>query len=66
VEKFGADIRAVNANGHTPLQFACHDGQLRTVNYLEQCGADVRAVDMDNDTALHFACARGTKSSNTW
>ncbi len=46
VEDKGADAKAADKYGYTPLHWAAENGRLDVVKYLvEEKGADVEAVD---------------------
>ena len=45
VEEKGADVKAVNLDGSTPLHRASQNGHLDVVKYLVEKGADVKAAD---------------------
>jgi ankyrin repeat protein len=58
--KKGADVKAANKDGNTPLHWAVRYGQLDVVKYLvEEKGADVNAANKDGNTPLHWAVRYG-------
>jgi hypothetical protein len=58
VEK-GADVKAVDKVGYTPLHWAAIYGKLDVVKYLVEKGTDVKAADKDGYTRLHLAAING-------
>jgi ankyrin repeat protein len=59
VEEKGADVKAVDVYGNTPLHRASQNGHLDVVKYLVEKGADFQAVDKVGDTPLHDASYYG-------
>ena len=60
----GADIKAVDKDGRTPLHGAvCCDfgGKIEVVTLLLPHGADVKAVDSSGRTSLHVAAEYGDR-----
>jgi len=55
----GADLNATNADGHTPLNRACHRGETDAVLALLALGASVDAAGPRGFTPLHEAAAWG-------
>jgi ankyrin repeat protein len=58
-----ADPGAVNArdaNGRTPLHWACRGGKLEMLDYLAEKGADVNARDRNGTAPLHWAAVSGS------
>lgn len=51
--KIGANIEARDGKGNTPLMFAAHLGNLKSIDTLIVAGADVRASNCKNETVLH-------------
>ena len=51
----GANLEAVDLNGHTPLQFAANFANAEIVSLLLDAGANVNAVSDLGSTALHLA-----------
>jgi ankyrin repeat protein len=56
VEK-GADVKAANNYGNTPLHLAADNCNLDIVKYLLEKGADVKAANKVGNTPLHLARA---------
>ena len=56
---FGADVNGRNADGITPLMFACQRGQSEVTRTLVQHGAVVNAIDNDDKSALVYAAEHG-------
>ena len=54
----GADVRTVDAGGHTPLHIAAEAGYAPVVEALLVRGADPHAVDAEDKTPLSRAAAR--------
>ena len=57
--EFGADVNCRNADGITPLMFACQRGQSEVARALVQQGATVNAVDNGDKSALVYASEFG-------
>ncbi|CAK9253994.1 unnamed protein product, partial [Sphagnum jensenii] len=56
----GADAKATNKDGNTPLHWAARYGKLEVVKYLvEEKGADAKAANNAGDTPLHWAARYG-------
>ena len=55
----GADVNALDRNGHTPLHKASAEGHEKTVGLLLKNGADPKAVTSAGWTALHKAGYHG-------
>jgi ankyrin repeat protein len=56
----GADIKAANNHGDTPLHWAAESGKLDVLKFLvEEKGADVKAANNHGDTPLHRAAIFG-------
>jgi len=51
----GANLEAVDADGHTPLHYAADVTSTKIVSLLVEAGVNVNAVDSDGYTALHIA-----------
>lgn len=52
-------IDVLDNNGFTPLHWACHYGQLCSVQVLVECGADVNKRALDMVSPLLLAAAGG-------
>lgn len=61
----GADIKAQDEQGNTPLHNAAESGVPNIVNALIQAGADVDAPNIDKQTPLHKAAMRGNAATVT-
>lgn len=59
----GADVRAADRYGGTPLHSAAWQGQKCVVEALADAGADVNARDKYRRTPLHKAAANGMKEA---
>jgi hypothetical protein len=68
LREHGADIEATDFAGHTPLHYACLDGNVAVVidllspndsNGATTRGANIEAKDNTADTPLHKACLMG-------
>lgn len=57
--EFGADVNCRNADGITPLMFACQKGRSEVARTLVQHGATVNAVDNGDKSALVYAAEHG-------
>ncbi len=57
--EFGANVNARNADGMTPLMFACAKGQGEVVRLLIQAGAPVNSVDSLDKSGLVYAAENG-------
>jgi ankyrin repeat protein len=57
-----ADIRAIDAEGRTVLQFAAKRGHSDVVITLLNGGADTEAIDAKGRTALHYAAGNGSEN----
>jgi hypothetical protein len=55
----GADVKAADTYGSTPLHWACSNGHVDVVQLLLDRGADIKAADTDGSTPLHWACSNG-------
>jgi ankyrin repeat protein len=56
VQECGADARAANEKGVTPVLFAAQNGHAETVRALvHECGADATVADKDGDTPVSLA-----------
>ncbi|CAK9251837.1 unnamed protein product, partial [Sphagnum jensenii] len=56
----GADAKAADKYGETPLHLAAKNGEFDLVKYLvEEKGADAKAADKDGNTPLHRAAKNG-------
>ncbi len=61
----GADIAALDAQGKTPLHWACVGpsaqalSSLQVASFLTRSGADVNVTDVDGASPLHLACSNG-------
>jgi hypothetical protein len=55
----GSDVNAADIDGHTPLHFAAHGGQIVMVEELLKNGADPDIVNKQQKTPLHYATAVG-------
>jgi len=51
-----ADIDKVDAQGQTPLHWACDNGYAKVVEILLDNGASINSKDNDGMTPLHYAC----------
>ncbi len=51
----GADVKAAENDGRTPLHWAAEKGHLDVVKYLVEKGADVKAANNDGRTPLNMA-----------
>ena len=51
----GANLKAVDADGHTPLHYAADVTSTKIMSLLVEAGVNVNAVDSDGYTALHIA-----------
>ena len=51
----GANLEAVDADGHTPLHYAADVTSTKIMSLLVEAGVNVNAVDSDGYTALHIA-----------
>ena len=56
---FGADVNGRNADGITPLMFACQRGRSEVARTLVQHGSVVNAIDNDDKSALLYAAEYG-------
>lgn len=54
----GANLNAVNAEGHTPLMVAAIHGNAQTVDQLIQAGASIFSTDPAGHTPLILAARR--------
>eukprot|EP01095_Lingulamoeba_sp_RSL-Kostka_P000870 TRINITY_DN1115_c0_g2_i1.p1 TRINITY_DN1115_c0_g2~~TRINITY_DN1115_c0_g2_i1.p1 ORF type:complete len:390 (-),score=113.49 TRINITY_DN1115_c0_g2_i1:92-1261(-) len=54
IEKYKADINAVDSNGWTPLHLACKRGDLEIVEYLIKKGSFARATTNEQASPLHY------------
>jgi len=59
----GANIEAVQNDGHTPLFAAAHYGHLETLQYLVKRGADTKHRNDLGQTALHLVAHKCKKHS---
>ena len=57
--EFGSDVNCRNADGITPLMFACQRGQPEVARTLVQHQANVNAVDNGDKSALIYAAEHG-------
>jgi hypothetical protein len=57
--EFGADVNCRNADGATPLMFACQKGRDEVARTLVQSGATVNAIDNGDKSALVYAAEHG-------
>ena len=57
--EFGSDVNCRNADGITPLMFACQKGQPEVARTLVQHQASVNAVDNSDKSALIYAAEHG-------
>ena len=57
--KHGADSRARNTHGYTPLYFASLNGDMGVVRFLVEHGADLTVKDNEGRTLLHVASNNG-------
>ena len=57
--EFGGDVNCRNADGTTPLMFACLRGCLEVARTLVQNGAIVNAIDNSDKSALIYAAEYG-------
>src|SRR5438552_1564696 len=55
----GADLKATNKDGWTPLHYAARYGHLDVVKFLIDKGADVKATNKYGRTPLHYAARAG-------
>lgn len=55
----GADVDAVDQNGHTPLFRACERGHTEAVVVLLNAGAAVDLLDSGGRSCLHWAASGG-------
>lgn len=56
IEKCGADAKARDNNGATPLHYAASTGNIYAIQYLiEKCGVGVTVSDKNGNTPLHEA-----------
>jgi ankyrin repeat protein len=55
----GADVKADDNDGRTPLYWAAIYGKLDVVKYLVEKGADVKAANKYGNTPLHKAAEKG-------
>ena len=61
----GADVKARNKFGHTPLLYAAEHGTPAIIQALLAAGADVMARTKFGSTALHSAALAGTLQKST-
>ncbi len=57
--EFGADVNCRNADGMTPLMFACQRGCSEVARTLVQHCAEVNAIDNNDKSALIYAAEHG-------
>ena len=57
--EFGADVNCRNADGTTPIMFACMKGNGEVVRTLVQAGAPVNAADNADKCGLVYAAENG-------
>ncbi len=55
----GADVKAPNREGATPLSLACTNGSVAMIKLLMQAGADANAAIPGGETALMTAARTG-------
>ena len=55
----GADIKAKDGRGYTPLRYAVLGGHVGVAKHLIDNGADINAQDRDGNTPLHYAILGG-------
>ena len=55
----GADVRAVNKKGYTPLHCAATFSDTKVVRELIANDSDVNAITNDGNTPLHLASSQG-------
>ncbi|MBW2736795.1 MAG: ankyrin repeat domain-containing protein [Deltaproteobacteria bacterium] len=53
----GADIRALNDDGLTPLQCALHSGSACLARFLIEQGSDLQHLSKERGSLLHSACS---------
>ncbi|KAG4439135.1 hypothetical protein IFR05_005372 [Cadophora sp. M221] len=58
-------LDSVDANGCTPLHYACRSGRPETVAILLKAGADVSILDKQNQAPLH-ACSEFEEEKKLW
>ena len=51
----GADVDAIDRDGHTPLQLAARLATVDVAELLIKNGADVNAIDRNGHTPLYYA-----------
>lgn len=60
IEKYGANVEAIDYNGRTALHIACKYGHLEVAQYLvDKAGVDVKAKNYVGINALHLASRYG-------
>jgi len=57
--KSGADVKAQDRYGFTPLYFACNNGNAAIIRKLVEAGADPNAASAEGETALITAVRNG-------
>ena len=57
--EFGSDVDCRNADGITPLMFACQKGRSEVARVLVQHGASVNSTDNNDKSALVYAAEHG-------
>ncbi|CAG9460628.1 unnamed protein product [Pedinophyceae sp. YPF-701] len=55
----GKDLNMTDAEGRTPLHFACAYNRLQVVSELLTAGAELEISDSKNNTPLHYAAGYG-------
>eukprot|EP00538_Stauroneis_constricta_P000756 CAMPEP_0119572868 /NCGR_PEP_ID=MMETSP1352-20130426/44837_1 /TAXON_ID=265584 /ORGANISM="Stauroneis constricta, Strain CCMP1120" /LENGTH=535 /DNA_ID=CAMNT_0007622555 /DNA_START=125 /DNA_END=1730 /DNA_ORIENTATION=- len=55
----GADVDAIDVDGHSPLYYASMYGSFEKVQTLVAAGADINIVDSEEQTPVHAACRIG-------
>ena len=61
--KYGADLRAKNKLGLSPMHVAAQADRAFPLTFLWYNGVDVDCVDSEGQTPLHWACYQGASEA---